>query len=158
MGSLHIRVGQKKLFFLRCKWPIDFLWPNDAKVTHKKFQIILLTFDPPSLTFNKVRREKLKAVLNLETPRKNVTGIYFDGRKDRTRQQIVSAAGSFSYTTVREEHYVLISEPGSSYLDHVTPSSRKATDIAKSIIDSLPENGIDLKALRLRNLCLTIIC
>ena len=51
--------------------------------------------------------------------------LYFDGRKDRTR-------ASSSVTEV-EEHVVVLSEPGSVYLTHFTPSSGRALDLLNEL-------------------------
>ena len=42
--------------------------------------------------------------------------------------------------TELEEHYVILGEPNSVYIDHITHS--KASSIAQSLVDSLSENGI----------------
>ena len=80
---------------------------------------------------NKIRRAKLKTID--QSDKTNVTGIYFDGRKDQTKTLMANKSGSVSQATVTQEHYVIISEPGSGYFDHVTPKSGTAKDIAEAI-------------------------
>lgn len=43
--------------------------------------------------------------------------------------------------TIKEEHIVLVQEPGSIYRDHITPVSGKAKDIAKNIYQFLKNTG-----------------
>ena len=58
--------------------------------------------------------------------RENViqSGLYFDGRKDKTLQK----SGFYS----NEEHISIISEPESQYIDHVTPKSGKSEAIVEA--------------------------
>lgn len=55
--------------------------------------------------------------------------LAFDGRKDKT---LVRENSIQSFT--REEHIVVLSQPGSRYVDHFTPISGKAIDIAKQLL------------------------
>ncbi len=48
--------------------------------------------------------------------------IYFDGRKDKTLIQIKEGERT-ARKTITEEHVVLLSEPESKYVGHVTPIS-----------------------------------
>ena len=52
--------------------------------------------------------------------------LYFDGRKDRT-------CAERSSVTAVEEHVVVLSEPGSVYLTHFTPSSGRALDLLNEL-------------------------
>lgn len=65
----------------------------------------------------KKQRKKLVEIETLQTW-KLISGIYFDGRKDRTLN--VEKIGSTQHTRqITEEHIVIIGEPGSIYLGHV---------------------------------------
>jgi hypothetical protein len=56
-------------------------------------------------------------------------GCFFDGRKDRT---LVASNGK---TPIRvEEHISVVGQPGNNYIDHLTPRSGKAEDIASSLL------------------------
>ncbi len=62
---------------------------------------------------------------------KDLECIKFDGRIDTTVTQ--------EERNVREDHITVISEPGAKYLDHFTPKSGKACDIADELFDLLKE-------------------
>jgi len=63
----------------------------------------------------------------------DITGIYFDGRRDKTLIKTKVEDKWYSDTTV-EDHYVVVVEPGGEYLTHVTTTSGKSSDIANSIL------------------------
>ena len=56
-------------------------------------------------------------------------GIAFDGRKDSTITK--------KNTTVKEEHYTVLSLPENKYSGHANPKSGKAEDIFGSIKELL---------------------
>ncbi|KAK0057091.1 hypothetical protein Bpfe_013455 [Biomphalaria pfeifferi] len=91
---------------------------------------------------NKVHRERLNLRKGLQRDMrqspKGITSIYFDGRRDTTLVKVNRSGKWYGDTTV-ENHYVLVEEPGSSYLTHVTPSSGRSTDIANSIVTVIRE-------------------
>ena len=86
---------------------------------------------------SKVRREIVKGRKQLQCSSvKQVRGLYFDGRKDKTRVQVKT--GKKSYPRVRTEgQMTLVREPNSHYLDHLTPASTTAKDIHSSIVKFL---------------------
>lgn len=92
---------------------------------------------------SKIRRERVKARKNLkkkhEEEKTCVHGIYFDGRKDKTLTQL-KEGDILSRKTIIEEHIVLVSEPGSVYLGHITPSSGSAQIITRSLLEFLQKN------------------
>ena len=65
--------------------------------------------------------------------------LYFDGRKDKTA---VSSSSS-----VREEHVVVLREPGAEYITHFTPQSGRATDLFKELHAVALQFGADIRAL-----------
>lgn len=68
--------------------------------------------------------------------------LFFDGRKDKTL--VLEVKGTKTHRkTVTEEHYVLVQEPGSNYVGHVTPSSGSAANITVGIINYLEKYEID---------------
>lgn len=79
---------------------------------------------------SKVRRSVTKVGNNLCANQIDSTqfkGIYFDGRKDRTKLYIDKRI-----KTVTEEHISIVMEPGSQYIGHTTPDSGTAQSILKS--------------------------
>lgn len=71
---------------------------------------------------------------------KNIRGLYFDGRKDKTAAQVKEGA-KFYRRTQTEEHISLVQEPGSMYVGHVTPTSGTAAETARCILDFVEQNG-----------------
>lgn len=90
---------------------------------------------------SKLRRERKKNREDLQSswlasPENIMTGLYFDGRKDKTLVQ-EKRGDKYHRVTTTEEHIVLISEPESEYIGHVTPPSGTASSIKKSIMEFL---------------------
>lgn len=96
--------------------------------------------DPSKLlNRSKLRRERKRRRTELKKESTNnlkVTAVYFDGRKDRTLV-MEKKGNTFHKKYILEEHIVLIAEPESIYLGHVTPSSGNAKNIKSSIFDFL---------------------
>lgn len=87
----------------------------------------------------------LKLEKDLDVSNEKNIGIYFDGRHDDTLLKEKKGNKMFGHT-VKEDHYSLIHEPGSSYIGHVSPISGKAVDISECIFKFLKEeisNNID---------------
>ncbi|ESO05609.1 hypothetical protein HELRODRAFT_171263 [Helobdella robusta] len=79
--------------------------------------------------------------------KETVRGLYFDGRKDKTIQQ--DKKGTKYYrSTVTEEHVVLLSEPGSLFLGHVSPMSGSAKNITLSIKTFLKDADSNINELK----------
>lgn len=108
----------------------------------------LISKDDASLVVdkNKIRREVNKNRLQLQdvkrTENVSIKGLYFDGRKDETmciknNRRIIK----------QEEHIALIKAPGDLYFGHITLSQSRATDIAKSILNYVETNEVDLSQL-----------
>ena len=94
---------------------------------------------------NKLKRERMKLrkqLMDNDNQTMNVTSIYFDGRKDETMVKDKQGDRWYSHVT-KEEHYVLVSEPGSAYIGHVSTKSSKSIDIADSILSRLKEMELD---------------
>lgn len=113
----------------------------------------IITKDNPAevIDRSKLRRERRKVRSQLESTAahaqiQSLDGIYFDGRKDKTI--VYQKKGNYSYrTTVMEEHIVLLSEPGSVYIGHVTPDSGSSADITRSITNFVAQKEISLSKL-----------
>lgn len=108
----------------------------------------LISKDDASLVVdkNKIRREVNKNRLQLQDVKRieslSIKGLYFDGRKDETmcfenNRRIIK----------HEEHIALIAAPGDLYFGHITLSQSRATDIAKSILNYMETNQVDLSQL-----------
>lgn len=92
---------------------------------------------------SKLRRERQKFRKQLQVNQKPaivLQAIYFDGRKDKTRKTITKN-GVPHPIIVTEEHVVLVKEPDSEYLGHITPPTGTALDITNSIIEFLDSNN-----------------
>jgi hypothetical protein len=105
---------------------------------------------------SKVRRERQENRSNLQddgldvlsTNKLTGTGLYFDGRKDKTLLQVKKGKKYYRQTIV-EEHVSLVQEPGGKYIGHVSPASGTAEVITKSITEFLTEHSIDIANLEL---------
>jgi len=73
---------------------------------------------------SKIRRvRKVARIQSLQSSRHlKLLEIYFDGRKDRTIFQ-VKIGEKFARKIVLEEHIVLLLEPDSKYIGHMTATS-----------------------------------
>ena len=96
-----------------------------------------------ALSYSKIQQERKKArkstIRKLSVDRKSLSCVMFDGRRDRTLT-ISESNSSYSLKSIEmEEHIALLSEPGSKYIDHVTPESGKSRDIAHEILSVLSE-------------------
>ena len=94
----------------------------------------LITSKNTSLVIDKSKicreREKYHQTLEDSTHSSDVPlSVYFDGRKDKN--------GKNYRQEIREEHVVLIKEPGGVYLTHVTPKSGTAKDLFTAISEYL---------------------
>ena len=89
---------------------------------------------------SKIRRQrkKMRAAVCGEIGDFKIHSLYFDGRKDRTRQ---------GNEYVNEEHITMLSEPNSRYVGHITPNSASAQDISDGIMKFMAENDIDMNLL-----------
>lgn len=81
---------------------------------------------------NKIRRERKSLRSAYKDNDCRISGLYFDGRKDQTLKIVGNRK-----TVVSEEHISILSEPGSRYVGHCTPSSGSAKSITESILDTV---------------------
>lgn len=81
---------------------------------------------------NKIRRERKSLRSKYKDTESNISGLYFDGRKDQTLKIVGGRQ-----TVVSEEHISILSEPGSRYVGHSTPSTGSAKSITESILDTV---------------------
>ncbi|CAG4988526.1 unnamed protein product [Parnassius apollo] len=107
---------------------------------------IISTKDPSGvIDRSKLRRERTKVRSSLQDADRNkiIRGIYFDGRKDKSLVNI-KKEGKFYRKRVTEDHYVILSEPGSDYFGHVTCELGTAKGIQSTIIRHLKMKSVDL--------------
>ncbi|GBM44763.1 hypothetical protein AVEN_164920-1 [Araneus ventricosus] len=75
-----------------------------------------------------------------------LTGLYFDWRKDNTKMLIKKDTKYYPMTT-KAEHYILVDEPSSVYLRHVTAAKGGAKAIKEAILNFFVSNNIQLNGL-----------
>lgn len=93
---------------------------------------------------NKVRRERCKRRLDFNTEVNNtITGLYFDGRKDKTMTIVKECDGKFHRKIITEEHISIIAEPGSMYFGHIAPTAGSSKVVAAELIAYLNERHVD---------------
>ena len=95
-------------------------------------------------------RERLGKIAEEENLEKNygeIMGLYYDGRIDKTLVRVEREDGKVKCQTQKESHEVIIAEPGSRYIDHISPKSGKAKDVATEIIDVINEISADVVVL-----------
>ncbi|KAK0066937.1 hypothetical protein Bpfe_003672 [Biomphalaria pfeifferi] len=98
---------------------------------------------------SKVRRERCKKRGTLCASVSNtITGLYFDGRKDSTMTLIKECDGKFHRKLITEEHISIISEPGSIYFGHITPTAGSSKVIAAELIAYLSKKNVDLGGIK----------
>ena len=83
---------------------------------------------------NKLGREWRKVRMRLQTQafQQKLNGLYFDGRKDKTRVQTSKGNKNHGQIIVKE-HVYPVREPNSEYLCHTTSSSGGADSITTGI-------------------------
>lgn len=78
-------------------------------------------------------REKLRKKLSASSFNNEFFCLAFDGRKDDTLN-ISEINGRHYKNIIKEEHIVMLSEPGSNYIGHVSPKSSHSDVISGEII------------------------
>lgn len=72
--------------------------------------------------------------------------IFFDGRKNAAKVSEdlpeKSTPGT-GYVSSQQNHVVLVEEPGSRLVGHVTPAGKLAVDEARAIVGGLADRGVD---------------
>lgn len=111
----------------------------------------LVTTEDKSLVVDpsKMRRQKTMVmekanVTGLESCSHPI-GIYFDGRKDDTlvgEDLPGTLVPNTRHVNKKENHIVLVAEPGSRYIGHVTASGSLAVDEARAIVSGLHQRGV----------------
>jgi len=96
---------------------------------------------------SKLRRERERCRQKIQKGEQQnfrfVNAIYFNGHKDAT-QIVVQGPNDKRYRSVElEEHYTVVGEPGSLYLNHFSPEDGKGRTIVQKLFDSIC--GTELK-------------
>ena len=74
---------------------------------------------------------------------KELTSLYFDGKKIMTRVLVKNnKTGRWSPTIKVDDHYAVLTEPGNNYLTHVTPKTGHEKVVARAIYDFLVEHEL----------------
>ncbi|KAF2898682.1 hypothetical protein ILUMI_07495 [Ignelater luminosus] len=71
--------------------------------------------------------------------------LFFDGRRNKTLN-VTKVAGTFHQFVTMEDDYILVKEPGDSYIGHVTCETAAGDNIKQSILQYLKEIN-DISAL-----------
>ena len=93
---------------------------------------------------SKIRRERKRKrnQLRFSQDSKKVRGIFFDGRKYATIENIKEGS-KFYRRSITQEHISLIEEPESKYLGHISPSGSSAKLMKDSIVNFIATKNID---------------
>lgn len=94
-------------------------------VTHMNKQLVV--------DKSKLRRARVKTRKSNVNDCKDIIGLYFDGRKDRTKT---------ASKIIVEEHITVLSEPGSKYECFLTPQGSDAEQIADNVLQWLLEKNV----------------
>ena len=70
-----------------------------------------------------------------------ITGVYFDGKKDNTCTMRDDESGTTRYTKIKEEHYVMTSEPEGTYMTHFAPENGTAKVVSDAVVAGLDDMG-----------------
>ena len=115
---------------------------------------------------SKIRRERKRWGGKLEQEHQAKTlpqGLYSDGKRVNTlirdtvvtKVQIPGRRGRGSYKEVstisnkieKQEHFVIVSEPGGQYCSHVTPEDGSGASISRELADVVREKSVKLRIL-----------
>ena len=63
-----------------------------------------------------------------------ITSLYYDGKRTATRVSTQNKiTGKWSTSIKIQDHYIILDQPGSTYLAHVTPTSCSGFNIARNL-------------------------
>lgn len=115
-----------------------------ASAVLKDFGVVSESEKSNVIDRSKIRRARKRQRNLLQINEKRETrylqSVYFDGRKDRT-MKMERRGKKYYRVNVVEEHIVLIEEPSSKYIGHVSPESGNSNSCAKSILNYLKCNA-----------------
>lgn len=99
---------------------------------------------------SKVRRERKSSRIAAKEKRnrkRDVFGLYFDGRKDKTLVN-EEREGSYYRTTKTEEHLSFVEEPGSAYFGHTSLEGGSAQDIKNAVVNFLFKKDVNIDSIK----------
>ena len=97
----------------------------------------------PTKIANERHRYRMEIREKVKEGRSGISSLYFDGKKTATRVLVKNTkTGRWSPQLQIQDHYVILEEPGSEYLTHVTPVSGHGIVIAKAIYDFLIDESL----------------
>ena len=74
---------------------------------------------------------------------KELTSLYFDGKKTMTRVLLKNnKTGMWNPTIKVDDHHVVLTEPGNDYLTHVTPKTGHGKVVARAIYEFLVDHEL----------------
>jgi len=90
----------------------------------------------------RARKRQRKLLSETTDPNEEISAIFFDGRKDSTlvKQKVDEKWYSKKIT---EDHYVLVGEPGTTYLQHCTVSRGTGREISDVLVNFVQKSGIE---------------
>lgn len=103
--------------------------------------------------YNLLRENAYKIKITESLNEKPCFGLFFDGKKDKTKTALENVAtGHKHLRTQTEEHYTILLQPDNIFYSHVSPSGGTGKVIAQIIFEKLKNDNIDLEK------CLFIGC
>ena len=94
--------------------------------------------------WRKVGRKKANAERKKAIGSKDISGIYFDGKKDFTLTMVVKNGKPYPRKVI-EDHYVMLGEPENVYLGHEVPYSGHGISIGLRLFRSLKAKNMAAK-------------
>ena len=124
---------------------------NAALLVNAAFQDLgIITKEDKSKVVDKSKihreRTKLRKKLNVEILLSNLSGLYFDSRKDKTLTE-EKINSKYYKKQISEEHITLLQEPESQFLGHFTPYNASAHSLMTGICNYLEKSEIDMSSL-----------
>ena len=69
--------------------------------------------------------------------------MLFDGRKDKTINQVLGEDKKFHRKTLLQEHLTIVTEPEANYFNLTNPKSGPSQDIPNSIVKTLKDRNVN---------------
>ncbi|KAF2890492.1 hypothetical protein ILUMI_15681 [Ignelater luminosus] len=107
-------------------------------------------FDRRKITRARKKRRTDLIDMEMETKDFIISGIHFDGKRDKTLALEKTECTHHENYYGREEHIVITAEPEFRYLGHVSPTSGNANSISSSILSLLK----DIPGENFNNICI----
>lgn len=150
LDTLNVSDNEIKSCQNRTKYPELSKALDRCKVSNRKASLIVnavlkdlnLLTELTALDQNKIQRERIywrtQENIRHAVNCKEITCLGFDGKTDKTFTMKIGKR-----IIRKEEHYMLVAFPGGNYIDHVTPKTNRAVDVAIEIMSVIRETGSD---------------